>query len=448
MRETVTLGQREQTRARVLMLIAEGITTTGEAAELLGLSMRQVRRLRRAFEQRGPAGLVHGNRGREAAHALDADVRAQVVALGRERVDYNHTHLHELLVEEHGLAVSRRSVSRILTAAGQRSPRRRRARRYHSRRERQAREGMLLQVDGSRHDWLEGRGPYLTLVGAVDDATSELVSAVFREQEDAQGYLWVLRAVAGTRGLPLAWYSDRHVIFRRTDSRWTLGEELAGKREPTQLGQALGQLGVQLIQAQSPQAKGRVERSWGTLQDRLVKELRQARASTVEEANAVLQRYLPRYRKRFAVPAADPRPAYRPVPPGLDLDGVCSLRYVRTVANDNTVRLEERLIQILPGPHGRSYAGCRVEIQERLDGSVVVIHGGQPIATQVAQGPVMLRARRRRRGRELPPDPATRVRSAVPPTSKPVASNTGKPAATHPWRRSLKSPPRTKSQSS
>lgn len=448
MRETVTLSQREQTRARVLMLLGEQQCTAAEAAELLGLSVRQVRRLRRAFEQEGPAGLVHGNRGRRPAHRLDEEVRAQVVSFGREHADYNHVHLHELLVEELGVAVSRRSVSRILTAAGQRSPRRRRARRYRSRRERMSQQGMLLQVDGSRHDWLEGRGPYLTLVGAVDDATSDLVSGVFREQEDAQAYLWVLREVARTRGIPLAWYSDRHGIFRRTDSRWTLGEELAGRRAPTQLGQALATLGVKLIQAQSPQAKGRVERCWGTLQDRLVKALRRANACTIEEANVVLERYLPQHRERFAVAPADPHPAYRRLPRGLDLDAVCSLRYERTVANDNTVRLEDRLIQILPGPRGRSYARCHVEVQERLDGSMVVAYRGRTIATQPAAGPVTLRARRRRRGRELPSDPVTKTRPAAPRTPKPSASVNGKPAATHPWRQPLKARPRTKSQAS
>jgi len=304
------------------MLLAEGECTTEEAAELLGLSARQVRRLRRGFVERGPAALAHGNRGRPPAHALSQTVRAEVLRLAQSQyADYNHSHLHEVLAAEHGLQLSRRSVARILAAAGQRSPRRRRPRQYRSRRERMPRAGMLVQVDGSQHDWLEGRGPRLVLIGAVDDATSDLLGAVFREREDAHGYLLLLRETVSSSGVPLAWYSDRHSIFRRNDKApWTLAEQLAGERTPTQVAGALARLGVQLIHAYSPQAKGRVERCWGTLQDRLVKALRRADARTLEDANTVLDQFLPRFRQRFAVAAADPQPAYRPLPPSLDLD--------------------------------------------------------------------------------------------------------------------------------
>jgi len=190
MKETVELSQREQLRARVLMLLAEGVCTPTEAAELLGLSLRQVRRLRRGFVERGPAALAHGNRGRPPAHTLPEMLRTEVVRLAATVYrGYNHTHLHELLAEEHGLRLSRRSLARILTAAGHHSPRKRRPRRYRTRRERMPQAGMLLQVDGSQHDWLEGRGPRLVLLGAVDDATGDVPYAVFREHEDAHGYL-------------------------------------------------------------------------------------------------------------------------------------------------------------------------------------------------------------------------------------------------------------------
>lgn len=442
MRETVRLSQREQARAQVLMLVAEGRCTTGEAAALLGLSERHVRRLKRGFRERGPVVLAHGNRGRRPAQALPEELRAEVVRLAETLYrGYNHTHLHEVLAEEHGLSLSRRSVARILTAAGRRSPRKRRPRAHRSRRERMARAGMLLQVDGSHHDWLEGRGPRLVLAGAVDDATGELAAAVFREREDAHGYLLVLREVLQNYGVPLAWYSDRHSIFSRNDQEpWTLAEELAGRRAPTQVGRALEQLGVQLILAQSPQAKGRVERCWGTLQDRLVKELRRADARTLEDADRVLQCYLPRFRERFATPPADPDGAYRPVPAALDLDAICSLHYVRTVANDNTVRLEERLVQIPPGPGGRSYAGCRVQLQERLEGSLAVVYGGRVIALQQAASPApALRTRRRRRGRELPQEPVppravqAKPRRGTPPQAD-LRKDT-KPSPIHPWRR-------------
>jgi len=249
-----------------------------------------------------------------------------------------------------------------------------------------------MQVDGSHHGCLEDRGPRLVLVGAVDDATGELVHALFREQEDAQGYLMLLRESVRKKGVPIAWYSDRHSIFRRNDKEpWTLSEELAGRREPTQVARALEELGVNLILAHSPQAKGRVERCWGTLQDRLVKELRRANACTLQEANQVLLSYLPRYRARFAAQPAESASAYRPLPKRLDLDAICSFHYLRTVANDNTVRLEERLVQIPAGPYSRSYAGCRVQLQERLDGSLVVLYGGKAIAFQERQSHAPLR---------------------------------------------------------
>src|SRR3972149_1212738 len=370
MRETVTLNRKEQTRAKGLALLGGRRGTTREGAELMGVSRRHLFRLKKAYWEEGPGGLAHGNRGRRPAHAIAGDVREQVIELVENGYfGYNHTHLHEELVAAHGITLSRRSLARILRTAGLRSPRRRRPRRHRSRRERMPQEGMLLQGDGSHHDWLEGRGPRLALVGAVDDATGDVPYALFREQEDAQGYLMLLRESVRKKGVPIAWYSDRHSIFRRNDKEpWTLAEELAGRREPTQVARALEELGINLILAHSPQAKGRVERCWGTLQDRLVKELRRANACTLQEANQVLAGYLPRFRERFARQPADRQPAYQPLPKEVDLSGVCSFHYVRTVSNDNTVRLEERLVQIPPGPGGRSYAGGRGPPQERAGG--------------------------------------------------------------------------------
>jgi len=232
---------------------------------------------------------------------------------------------------------------------------------------------MLLQVDGSRHAWLQGRGPYLTLVGAIDDATGTAPYALFREQEDAQGYFLLRRRIIATKGIPLALYSDRHSIFQvNPKQRESLEEQLAGERQPTQVGRALKDLGIQSIVALSPQAKGRIERAWGTFQDRLVAELRLAGATTLEEANQVLWAFLPRYNTRFGVPAAGAGPAYRSLEPGVCLEGVLCFKYQRRVAKDNTVKLGEHTLQLLPGNDRYSYARARVEVQERLDGSLVV----------------------------------------------------------------------------
>ncbi len=235
---------------------------------------------------------------------------------------------------------------------------------------------MLLQVDGSQHDWLEGRGPYLTLVAAIDDATGSVAGAVFREEEDAQGYFLMLREVISSKGVPLALYSDRHGIFQRSIKEpETLEEQLSGERQPTQFGRSLRELGIQAIFALSPQAKGRIERLFGTLQDRLVAELRLAGAATMEMANRTLQDFLPRFNERFGVPASQPGTAYRR-PSGMDLASVLCFKYQRTVAADNTVRFAGRTLQLLPGLERPSYAHARVEVQERLDGSLVVSYRG------------------------------------------------------------------------
>ena len=437
------MNRKEQTRAKALALLGERRCTIREAAELMGVSRRHLFRLKKAYREEGPGGLAHGNRGRRPAHAIAEDIRGRVIELAENGYfGYNHTHLHEELVAAHGITLSRRSLTRILRTAGLRSPRRRRPRRHRSRRERMPQEGMLMQVDGSHHSWLEGRGPRLVLMGTVDDATGELVHALFREQEDAQGYLMLLRESVRKKGVPIAWYSDRHSIFRRNDKEpWTLSEELAGRREPTQVARALEELGINLILAHSPQAKGRVERCWGTLQDRLVKELRRASACTLQEANQVLLSYLPRYRACFAAQPAESASAYRPLTKRLDLDAICSFHYLRTVANDNTVRLEERLVQITAGPYSRSYAGCRVQLQERLDGSLVVLYQGKAIARQEAQSQAPLRTRRRARGRELPADEVTIKPSqlaAAKDAPRPAkAAKPAKPAPDHPWRRSV-----------
>lgn len=441
MKDRIILNSREQRRGQVLGWLVAGRLSTEQARRVLGVSRRQLQRLKRAVLVGGPRALAHGNRGRPSARRLADHTRTRVTALARsdDYRGYNHTHLCEVLAEEHGITVSRRTLGRLLQAEGMRSPRRRRPRQHRARRTRAAQRGLLIQVDASDHDWLEGRGPRLSLVGAIDDATGEILAAHFCVHESSAAYLRLLRDAVCAHGVPAAWYSDRHSCFVRNDKEpWTLAEQLANRREPTQVARALEELGVQLILAHSPQAKGRIERCWGTLQDRLVKALRRADARSLHDANAALAVYLPRHNARFAVAPADRADAHRRPPRGVDLDGVCSLHYVRTVANDNTVRLEERLLQIPPGPRRRSYARCRVELQERLDGELVVIHRGAVIARQPRQSDAPLRARHRTRGRELPADPP-----AVRPQPEPIP-DVGLPAdlfvqrvSQHPWRRDL-----------
>ena len=274
--EKVTLNTKEQKRLLVMNEVLAGRVTGQEAADVLGLSLRQTRRLLAAYRRHGAVALMHGNRGRQPVNKLDEAVEAAILRLAQEEyVDYNDSHFTEELAERHELVVSRPTVRRIRRQAGLASPRKRRAPRHRRRRQRHPQQGMLLQVDGSKHDWLEGRGPWLTLHAAIDDATNEVPWAVFREEEDATGYALLLHHISQTHGLPLALYADRHTIFQ-SPKQPTLAEQLEGREPRSHLGRLLDELDIQLIGARSPQAKGRVERLFGTLQDRLVLELERA----------------------------------------------------------------------------------------------------------------------------------------------------------------------------
>jgi hypothetical protein len=244
----------------------------------------------------------------------------------------------------------------------------------------------MILWDGSRHDWLEGRGPRLCLMGAIDDATGELLpGAHFVEQECSAGYLRVLRDIVFFRGVPLSAYMDRHGTLKRNDKNWTHEEQLAGRQEPTQVKRALDDLRVQVIYALSPQAKGRVERLWGTLQDRLVSELRLAGATGVLSANRVLDQYRPEHNARFAIPPQISHPAWRPCPPDYTADEICAFQYIRVVQNNNTVRIGKQIIDIPKNPRRSSFARVTVVVRHLLDGGYRVYWEGELIAR--AKGP-------------------------------------------------------------
>jgi len=284
------LNKKEQRRIMVLNEVETDKMTSREAAEVLGLSPRQVRRILAAYRKEGAQALAHGNWGRKPCNTLDESLKKRVVELAQSTyAGCNVQHFTELLAERENITLSRSSIRLILLGAGIKSPRKRRAPKHRSRRERYPQEGMLLQIDGSYHDWLEGRGPYLTLVGAIDDATGKVPYALFRDEEDAQGYVLLLRQIVAEHGIPEALYHDGHGIFERSKRELeTIEEQLKGKGNPTQFGRIMEELGIISITALSPQAKGRIERLWGTFQDRLVSELRIAGASNADEANKVL----------------------------------------------------------------------------------------------------------------------------------------------------------------
>ena len=416
----LTLTTKEQSRIQVLNGVIEGKVTVVQSAKLMGVSERHAWRLLAAYREEGVAAVAHGNRGRKPSTTTCPSTQQRVMELAKgPYAGLNHTHLTEMLAEREDVALSRSTVRRVLLAGGVPSPHRRRAPKRYRRRERYPQEGMLLQIDGSRHDWLEGRGPYLTLVGAADDATGTVPFALFRRQEDAQGYMLMLRETIEHHGVPLALYSDRHGIFQRSPKEpESLAEQLRGRRDHTQFSRALEELDIGLILAHTPQAKGRIERVWGTFQDRLVSELRLAGATTIDQANNVLWDFLPRFNRQFGVPAAEPGSAYRQPPDGLCLDAVLCFKYIRTVANDNTVRFNGHTLQLMSNEHRASYARATVEVQERLDGTIVVVHQGRTLATEPApHGPVEIRARsgRRPNGHPLPDGSDRSFNGALPP---------------------------------
>lgn len=256
----------------------------------------------------------------------------------------------------------------------------------------------MILWDGSRHDWLEERGPRLCLMGAIDDATGELLpGAHFVEEECTLGYLRVLLAIVKDKGIPVTAYMDRHGTLKRNDSRWTLEEQLAGHQEPTQVRRALNELGIQVLYALSPQAKGRIERLWGVLQDRLVSELRLAEVCTVDQANEFLERYRPEHNARFAIPAADANVAWRKCPPGITAEDACSLTYVRKVANNNTVRIDGLILDIPKKPNAprRTFAKLLVTVRHLLDGRYRLYWNDQRIAQIKANLPTGPKPKRR-----------------------------------------------------
>lgn len=412
----ILLSQRQLHRLHVVKVTLEGRESERRGAELLGLSVRQMRRLRRKVEREGVKGLVHGSRGREPWNRTSEEVGEKVVRLAREKYQgFNDTHLTEKLVEMEGVKLSRATVRVMLRRARVAAVRRRRPRRHYKRRERRAQEGSLLQWDGSPHRWLGEGGPEWSLVGVMDDATGSFLFGVFAEQEDAQSYLTILRQVSAEKGIPLSIYMDRHGIFRRNDSHWTREEELAGEQTPTQVGGVLKALGIEPIFALSPQAKGRVERLWGTFQDRLVSEMRLAGIQTREEATAFLNGpFKADFNRRFAKPPKETQAAWRPLPRNLDVDRVCSFRYDAVVGNDNAVRLGAGVIlDIPPGPNGRGYARARVEVRQLLDGRWRIYSKDQLLLETekpVEDRPLRtLRRKNRTPSPPAPPSPAPRA---------------------------------------
>jgi transposase len=384
--ETYTLSQKELQRVAVISSCVKGDLACARAASLLDLTPRHVKRLKARLRHGGEAALAHASRGRPSHRRLPQRQRDHILQLARTRyAGFNDHHLCEKLTEQEGFSLSRETLRRLLRSQGLASPRKRRAPAHRQRRRRVAREGELVQLDGSPHDWLEGRGPRLTALGMQDDASGKILAAQFFPSETAEGYFRLLQSLLRRFGVPTAFYGDRSGIFVRNDDYWTVQEELAGRRQPTQFGRALAQLGITFIAAQSPQAKGRVERLWGVLQDRLRSELRLANACDIDSANTILAKFITDYNRRFARTPRETAKAWRPAP--TDLQRICAFRHERIVSNDNVVQWDGRRLQIPPQNRRFSFAGAKIQLYQSLDGRVSLYYGDTRLEhTNVREG--------------------------------------------------------------
>jgi len=407
------LNAEQQREVEILTRLEAGVLDALTAAELLGVSGRQVRRLRARFRAEGMAVVVHGNRGRAPANRTDPAVVERILELtGPEGKyhDFNVCHLQERLAEEEHIAIGRSTLDRLLKQAGVRKAAKTAPPVHRRKRQRRLAEGMLLQIDGSPAAWLEERGPRASLIGAIDDATGQIVFLHFRPTEDQNGYLLLLRTVAQRYGLPMAIYHDRHTILR-SPKRATLEEELAGQTPMSQLQRIMAELGIEAIPAHSPQAKGRIERLWGTLQDRLTKELRLAGIRDLEQANAFLPGFMARYNKRFAKAPQDPQSAWVPLPADLDWSYYFAIRETRKVRADHCISFAGQLLQLLPGPKDLSLVEQRVTVHKVPEGDLYVYHGKrcisyQPVAAPQVSAPPPVDSPRPTR----PPDPEAQAR--------------------------------------
>ena len=353
-----------------------------EAAELLGVSERTFRRWTRAYEEEGEAGLVDRRLGKASGRRVPADRAEEVERLYRERYQgFTVKHFHEHLVKDHGFGWGYTWTKLHLQWTGV-VPKAPRKGAHRRKRERRALPGMMLHQDGSRHEWLEGEAP-LDLIVTLDDATGAIYSAFLVEEEGTASTFRALREVFAAHGLPMSLYTDRDSHYFRTTKA---GEIDRGS--PTQVGRALAQLGVEHIGAFSPQARGRSERAFGTLQDRLVKELKLAGITTAEAANAFIREvYLPAHNARFAVEPAGEGSAFTPIP-GVDLDEILCVQEERQVGNDNCVAYRTLKLQIPETPMRPHFVKARVKVHVYPDGSHALFHGPRCIGRYDQNGAI------------------------------------------------------------
>ncbi|PJC47789.1 MAG: integrase [Candidatus Omnitrophica bacterium CG_4_9_14_0_2_um_filter_42_8] len=371
---------KEVNRYKVISEVIKGYLKVEDAARALNRSQRQVYRIKAAVVKEGAKAVIHKNKVKRGPRWLTDKVKAKIRYLYQTKYQgFNITHMTEFLNEEEKIKTSRESVRHALIEAGLYAKWKKHPK-HRSWREPRSREGQMLQFDTSDHDWLEGRGPKLNLIGGIDDATSNCPGARFALSDSCIENMRVLKYIVETKGIPLSFYCDKDSNFKTTRAQGVHYELKGQDYNLTQIARALEELGIEIIYANSAQAKGRVERAWGTFQDRLCSELRLHKISTPHGANHyLLEEFLPKHNRKFAHPAKEQGSAYMPVPKGLNLNNVFCIKEERTVASDNTISYNSKYYQLLPNEYRISFTKARVMVHEWLDGSIHIFYKGKEL---------------------------------------------------------------------
>ena len=414
------MSQKELKRVKVISALCVGSMSNSDAAATLGISPRQTIRLKKKYSALGVAGMIHGNRNRQPKHTIAAEVCHSVLRLFQEKYsDFNFSHFTDMLNEQEGVKISRASVVRILSAAGLKSKKhtKRRAK-LHRGRPRKEAAGMLWQTDATPFEWFGKGNGYYALHAYIDDATGIVTGAFFSMNECMRGYVEALKRGIVKYGLPMEIYSDRHAIFRTT-KKLSEEEEFKGLKLPlSDFGKGLAELGIGQIFAKSPEAKGRVERLWETLQDRLTAEMRLLGITDIETANKALPKLIARHNKKFAVKAQQ-KPVYVPLTEPVDFDLLFAHRDTRKTDHGGGISYNGNWYVPVSVPSGCNLANRSVEVRETFSGKLYCVAGGVSIAMEKRSKP-------ERKSKSKPAKQAA-----------PSGSKAYKPAPDHPWRQYL-----------
>jgi len=406
-REDMIMARPEELkRLHVIQKVLEGLVIEVEAAEILSLSSRQIRRIVKRIRFEGEKGIIHKGRGRSSNRRISRKIRDKVIQLYRKQYpDFGPTLASEKLLERDGIKISDETLRRWLLESGD-WKKARKSRRHRQWRQRKDHPGEMIQMDGSHHDWFEGRGPQCVLMAYIDDATGRAY-ARFYEYEGTIPAMESFKRYIQKYGLPMSVYLDKHSTYKST-AKPSIQDELNNTEPLSQFERALKEFGVEVLHAHSPQAKGRIERLFGTFQDRLVKEMRLKGIKTMEEANKFLEKYLPLYNRRFSVSAVG-EDLHRPLAKGMDLNKILCIKTERTLRNDFTIAHNGKLYQI-----ENALRASKVMVEDRIGGSMVITYRDQPL-----------------RFKEITARP---LREKKQPTGRKGNKRPVPPSAHHPWR--------------